>query len=613
MSLKTQIPRIEPPNWWVGFKNAYLQLLVHFENISMATIEVYSEEVSVIEINKADSPNYLFIDLHISEHAKPGCFDIVFKFQNEQIIVYTYELKRRVRPSEAYIGFNSSDVIYLITPDRFAKGDPNKNILEGFYDTEINRKDDYARHGGDIKGITNNLDYIESLGFTTIWPTPLLTNNMRHDSYHGYAITDFYEIDPRFGTLEDYLELASILSSKGMKLIMDQVANHCGIEHWWMTDLPFKDWINHQDNYIKNKVQWNESKSITSTHRHTTNQDIYASQFDKNALSKGWFSPTMPDLNQRNPFMARYTIQNSIWWIEKVGLNGIRQDTYPYLDKTFLSSWAGEIMNEYPNFSIVGEETSINPLIIAYWQQGHLNLDGYNSNLKSPMDFALQGKIINGLNEMETWGSGLITIYDALANDFAYYNPKDIMLFVDNHDTSRVFTKLRGDTVNTKMALSYILVLPRIPQIYYGTEILMNDFRNPADHGVVRSDFPGGWEDDKINAFTGVGLNEAQKDMQSFLKKLLNYRKTSKAIHEGKTIHFTPENGIYVLFRIHEDETVVHIMNKNDAPVELHLNRFEEIGLIGKTLVNISDNSKIVWQDVLILHERGVTLLTTKH
>ena len=609
---KYDIERVEPPNWWIGFKDSTVQLLVHHPNISNAVPEISYRGVTIEKVNLADSPNYVFIDLNISKTAKAGKFNIVFKQENKEDLIHSYELKSRVKPSEDYIGFNSSDAIYLITPDRFSKGHPKNDIVESLKETTVDRNDDYARHGGDIKGITNHLDYIENLGFTSIWPCPLLTNDMYNSSYHGYAMTDFYEIDPRFGTLDEYLELSSKLSEKGMKLIMDQVANHCGLEHWWIKDFPFKDWVNHQANYLNNLDDWGSSKSITTNHRRTTNQDMYASQSDKNAMSEGWFVSTMPDMNQRNPFMAKYTIQNSIWWIETAKLSGIRQDTYPYPDKDFMSKWAGAIMNEYPNFSIVGEEWTSNPLLIAYWQQGHPNKDGYNSNLKSPMDFAMQEKIVKGLIEDDSWDSGLVEIYRALANDFSYAKPKDILIFPDNHDMSRIFTQCKGDIANTKMALSYILVLPRIPQIYYGTEILMNDFENPGDHGLIRTDFPGGWEGDTVNAFTGEGLTDDQKDMQLFLKKVLNYRKNSKAIHEGKTIHFAPENGIYLLFRVFEDETVVHIINKNNAPVELGLNRFEEMGLKGKTLKDIITGETKIWGDVLELKSKGVTVFTTK-
>ncbi|MFS4483842.1 glycoside hydrolase family 13 protein [Hyunsoonleella sp. 2307UL5-6] len=609
---RNDIQRVEPLNWWVGFKNQSLELLVQHPNISGRIPVISYKGVSIERINKADSANYLFISLNISKSTISGKFNIIFKKDNEEDLIHTYELKSREKASETYTGFDSSDVIYLITPDRFANGNPDNDIVESFKENHINRNDDYARHGGDIEGIINHLDYIEDMGFTAIWPSPLLINNMPQGSYHGYAITDFYQIDPRFGTLQDYKTLSAKLAEKGMKLIMDQVANHCGIAHWWMSDLPFKDWINHQKNYEDNANSWDSSKSITTNHMSTTNQDIYASKIDKNNMNEGWFVPAMPDLNQRNPFMARYTIQNSIWWIETANLGGIRQDTYPYPDKFFMSRWAGEIMNEYPNFSIVGEEWSYNPLLVGYWQSNANNRDGYNSNLKSPMDFPMQRFIVEALNEDEQWDKGLLKMYQGLANDFYYASPKDIMVFPDNHDMSRIFTQLQGDIANTKMALSYILMMPRIPQLYYGTEILMNDFNNPGDHGLVRTDFPGGWEGDKINAFTGEGLSDDQKDMQSFLKKILNYRKTSKAIHKGKTIHFAPKNGIYVLFRIIEDETVVHIINKNHKPVDLDLSRFDEINLKEKPLKNIISEDEIRWRSPLKINNKGSILLTTK-
>ncbi|WP_303317323.1 glycoside hydrolase family 13 protein [Flavivirga abyssicola] len=606
------VERVEPPNWWVGFKNSEVQLLVKHPNISAATPEINYAGVTIKKINKADSPNYLFIDLHISETAKAGKFNIIFKFENTKDLVQTYKLKPREKLAENYVGFDSSDAIYLITPDRFANGNPKNDMFESLNEKTINRKDDYARHGGDISGIINHLDYIADLGFTTIWPCPLLTNNMHRASYHGYAITDLYEIDPRFGTLDEYKTLASKMSEKGMKLIMDQVANHCGVEHWWMKDLPFKDWVNYQEVYEANRDSWTNKTTISSNHKRTTNQDLYASKKDKEAMGNGWFVSGMPDLNQRNPFMARYIIQNSIWWIETVGLGGIRQDTYPYPDKGFMSDWAGAIMNEYPNFSIVGEEWSYNPLLIGYWQDGANNKDGYDSNLKSPMDFAMQRLIIEALNKTESWDKGLVKIYEGLANDFHYATPKDLMIFPDNHDMSRVFTQLKGDIINTKMALSYLLVLPRIPQLYYGTEILMNDFEKPGDHGLIRTDFPGGWEGDAMNAFTGKGLTEEQKETQLYLKTLLNFRKSSKAIHKGKTIHFAPEHGIYVLFRILEDDIVVHIMNKNSDPIELDLTRFEEIGLTGKPMNNVVTGETIIWNDMLKLNTKGSIILTTK-
>lgn len=606
------IDKIEPPYWWVGFKNQNLQLLVKHSNIGSAEVEISHSGVKLIKANKADSPNYLFLDLEISEGAKPGKFNIVFKQDDGTELVQTYELKERNKSSEDFVGFDSSDAIFLITPDRFANGDTSNDIIEGLKQTNIDRSEGYERHGGDLRGMINSIDYIHDLGYTAVWPTPVLINDMPQGSYHGYAITDYHKVDPRIGTLDDYKEFSSKLKEKGMKLIIDQVANHCGLEHWWMKDLPFKDWVNFQENYEENIDNWDWQKTIHSNHRRTTNQDPYASEKDHQGMTDGWFVKGMPDLNQRNPFMANYIIQNSIWWIETLDLGGIRQDTYPYPDKDFMSDWAGAIMEEYPNFSIVGEEWSYNPLLVAYWQDGKENADGYKSNLKSSMDFPMQKAIIDGVKEEESWDKGLVKLYEGLANDFAYKSPNDIMVFLDNHDKSRIYTEVGEDATKAKMALSYMLMMPRIPQIYYGTEILMDDTANPGDHGLIRTDFPGGWQGDAVNAFTGEGLTTEQKDMQSFLKKVLNYRKNSEAIQNGETKHFAPFMGTYFLYRTSGEETVVHIINKNDEPIEIDLKYHEEMGLKGKTLKNIITGENFVWGNSIKFNQRGVTILTTK-
>ncbi|EAQ41125.2 glycoside hydrolase family 13 protein [Polaribacter sp. MED152] len=606
--------RVEPTNWWVGMKNTKLQLLVHHPNISEYNAEINYAGVTFKNATKTTkSNNYLFLDLEISETTTAGKFDITFKKENSETLTHTYELKSREKSADSYKGFDSSDAIYLITPDRYTNADESNDRIPNLKDQSLDRTDGYKRHGGDLQGITNGVDYISDLGFTAIWPTPVLTNDMPRGSYHGYAITDYYQVDPRFGNLEDYKNLSKKLREKDMKLIMDQVANHCGLEHWWMKDLPFNDWVNDQAYYEKNKENWTQKIVNRSNHRRTTNQDLYASKADNKGNNEGWFVSGMPDLNQRNPFMANYIIQNSIWWIETLGLGGIRQDTYPYPDKKFMANWAGAIMNEYPNFSIVGEEWSYNPLLVGYWQTGSKNKDGYESNLKSTMDFPMQKAIIDGINEEESWGTGLVKIYEGLANDFHYATPKDIMVFLDNHDEGRMFTALNEDATKAKMALSYMLMMPRIPQIYYGTEILMDDTANHGDHGLIRTDFPGGWKGDTVNAFTGEGLSSDKKEMQSFVKSVLNYRKDSKAIQEGRTLHFAPLNGTYFLFRISNSETVVHIINKNNEPVVIDLKRFKEVGLTNKTLKNIVTGDDFIWQDQLELAQKGSLILTTKN
>ena len=600
-----KIDRIEPAYWWVGMENNQLELLIYGKDIAQFTPSVYSKNIQISAVKKTGNNNYLFLNIDLSK-AVSGKFNINFSKKGKRNnFSVAYELKERAQDSKLRQGFNSSDVIYLITPDRFANADVNNDIVKTMNEKTVDRKNDYGRHGGDIKGMTNHLNYIHEMGFTAIWPTPVLTNDMKEASYHGYAMTDFYQVDPRFGTMEDYRELAKSAKNKGIKLIMDQVANHIGLEHWWMKDLPANDWVNYQDEFLKNNM-------VVTNHRRTTNQDAYASVKDKNLMSEGWFVSSMPDLNQRNPLLATYLIQNSIWWIETLDLGGIRQDTYPYPNKQFMSDWAGAIMKEYPNFSIVGEEWSVNPLLVGYWQQGLKNKDGYVSNLSSTMDFPMQKAIVDALNETESWDKGFVKMYEGLANDFSYANPSKIMLFPDNHDMDRIFTQLKENVVNTKMALGYLLALPRIPQLYYGTEILMQNSAKPGDHGLIRTDFPGGWKDDKVNAFTGEGLTSDQSEIQSFLKKVLNYRKNSEAIHSGKTIHFAPENGVYLLFRIKNDEIVMVILNKNEKPISLNLNRFEEVGLKGKQVINMITGEAFIFENNLEIGSKGVLLLTTK-
>ena len=600
-----KIDRIEPPSWWVGMNQNQLELLIYGKDISQFTVSIDNKNIQILDIKKTENRNYLFLNLDLSK-AVSGKFNINFSKKGKRIdFTVPYELKERNQDSKLREGFNSSDVVYLITPDRFANGNVANDLVKTMNEKTVDRKNDYGRHGGDIKGITNHLDYIDDMGFTAIWPTPVLTNDMKKASYHGYAMTDFYQVDPRFGTMKDYIELAQQSKNKGIKLIMDQVANHIGLEHWWMKDLPAKDWVNYQDEFLKNNM-------VTTNHRRTTNQDAYASIKDKNLMSEGWFVSSMPDLNQRNPLLATYLIQNSIWWIETLNLGGIRQDTYPYPNKQFMSDWAGAIMNEYPNFSIVGEEWSVNPLLVGYWQQGAKTKDGYVSNLSSTMDFPMQKAIVDALNEGESWDNGFVKMYEGLANDFSYASPSNIMIFPDNHDMDRIITQLKENVVNTKMALGYMLALPRISQLYYGTEILMQNSSKPGDHGLIRTDFPGGWKDDKVNAFTGEGLTSDQAEMQSFLKKVLNYRKNSEAIHSGKTIHFAPENGVYVLFRIKNDEIVAVILNKNDQPISLNLNRFDEVGLNGKQVKNIITGEALMFENNLEIGSKGVLIFTTK-
>lgn len=563
INAQNEITRVEPPVWWVGMKNPDLQLLIYGSNISELQPEINHQGVKLQSVTKVDNPNYLFIDLKIEPTVTAGAFNIVFKQNGKVATQVEYKLLSREASSAKRVGFNPSDVIYLVTPDRFANGNPENDSMEGLLETK-NRNDKDGRHGGDLEGIMDHLDYIHNMGFTALWLNPVLENNEPQTSYHGYATTDFYKVDPRFGTNEQYKKLSRLAQQKGMKLIMDMIVNHCGISHWWMDDLPSEDWINFN------------GKFVPTNHRRTTNQDPYVSQKDKMIFSDGWFVQSMPDLNQRNPFLAKYLIQNSIWWIEYAGLSGIRMDTYPYPDKQFMSEWTKQIMREYPNFNIVGEEWSMNPAIVSYWQRGKVNANGYVSYLPSLMDFPLQSAMSTGLNEKEGWDVGFNRMYEMLANDFIYADPYNLVIFPDNHDMSRIFTQLHEDYDLYKMATAYILTMRGIPQIFYGTEILMT---NPGttDHGIIRSDFPGGWDGDKKNAFTNQGLTTQEREAKQYMHDLLNWRKNMSVIHQGKLTHFAPENGVYVYFRYDDEQKIMVILNKNNVETSLRLDRFSEI------------------------------------
>ena len=604
----SQIDKVHPPNWWIGHKNPNLQLLIKAEKINDYKVNVNYPGVKITNIHNADSPNYIFLDLEISDKAKEGSFIITFTKENKTLS-YSYKLRKKRSLEDQSNGFDSSDAIYLITPDRFANGNYENDIIDFLKEKKIDRANNYARHGGDLKGIFENISYIKNMGFTSLWLNPVLINDMKEGSYHGYATTDYYSVDPRFGSMKEYIELSLELKKNNIKLIKDIIVNHCGLYHWWMDDLPFKDWLNFQENYLKSNDKTIEKNTVYSNHRRTTIQDIYASKSDYRGMLDGWFVPTMPDLNQKNKFLANYLIQNSLWWIETLNLSGIRQDTYPYAEKEFMSEWAGRIMSEYPKFNIVGEEWSYNPIRIAYWQDGNNNKDGYKSNLKSTMDFAMQKAIQEGILEEEAWNTGLIKIYENLANDFYYSNPESLLIFNDNHDMSRIHTQMKKDITKTKMAIGLMLVLPRIPQLLYGTEILMEDSSNPGDHGLIRSDFPGGWDNDKINAFSKQNLTDDQIEMQEYLKVLLNFRKKSKAIHIGNTIHFAPKNGVYLLQRRYNDEIVIFIINKNKNDVRLSNDRFSELNLNNIVFSDIHSGKKFSFSKTLKLKSNSSYIL----
>ena len=597
IKLTNKIERVEPPTWWIGMKTRDLQLLVYGKNISDFVPVINSSNVKLVSTERVKNQNYLFLNISISENAEPEKIEI--NFLNDNVIVdkYEFSLLERKENASKVLGFDNSDVMYLITPDRYVNGDTENDDIEYMYERP-NRDDNRGLHGGDIQGIINQLDYIEEMGFTTIWLNPVLENNMKRSSYHGYSTTDYYKIDPRFGTNELFLELSQKAKKRGIKLVMDMIPNHCGSEHWFFKDPPMEDWIN------------NQSRFKQTSHRRETIQDIHASEIDKKDHIDGWFVETMPDLNQKNQKMSTYLIQNTLWWIEYARLSGIRVDTYPYSDKDFMSDWTFAVMDEYPNFNIVGEEWSDNPSLISYWQRNKVNHDGYVSYLPTLMDFPLQISFVEALNDDFGWGKGFVKPYRTLANDFVYPNPNNLLIFPDNHDMARFYTQVNNDLDLFKMGIVYYSTMRGIPQFYYGTEILMNSNENPGDHGLIRTEFPGGWPDHLKNAFTGDGLSKDEKQTQLFFKELLNWRKNNKVIHKGKLIQFSPkENGVYSFFRVFEGQLVWVIFNRNNSSRIIDTSRFKELILNKEFGYDVLNKKRISISNDIILEKKSALII----
>jgi glycosidase len=503
--------------------------------------------VKITTLVKTNNPNYLFVNLNISSNTLPGNITLIFT-RGKQKLTYNYLLL--AHPSEPAMGFNTSDVIYLLMPDRFANGDPANDNVEGMLE-KADRTNPNGRHGGDLKGIADHLNYIKDLGVTGIWLNPFLENNQSSFSYHGYSITDLYRVDPRYGSNEEFKDLVSKAHNMGLKLVMDMIFNHIGSGHWWMKDLPSSDWVHQFSSFTR------------TNYRASAYMDPYAAKSDADQMEKGWFDNTMPDLNQSNPLVEIYLIQNSLWWIAYFGIDGIRMDTYPYPEKNMMSRWARRVTDEFPGFFIVGEVWYQQEALTAYWSFNKINSDGYESNLPSVTDFPLSLATHRAFNEPDSWTDGVARFYLILSQDFLYSDPFRNVIFLDNHDLTRYFTQtgMRPDIY--KMALAFILTTRGIPQFYYGTEIVMEGDKNRGD-GFLREDFPGGWNGDAKNAFTGQKLSETEKDAYTFAKKLLKWRKGKEVIHSGQLKQFIPENNLYVYFRYNAKETVMVVLNNSD-------------------------------------------------
>lgn len=576
------VNKIDPPFWYAGMQNPELQLMVYGEGIGSADVSVDYPGVSLSSTVKLESNNYLLVYLHLDKDVKPGKVKLTFT-EGKKKLVKEYELKKRSKKGEERIGFDMSDVLYLIMPDRFANGNPENDQVKGMRPNTVDRQDPNARHGGDLAGIEKHLDYFNDLGVTALWFTPVLENDVDGSSYHGYATTDYYKVDSRLGTNEEYKKLIDEAHAKDIKIVMDMIFNHCAVEHQWITDMPSKDWFNNPD--FKNKY-------VQTSYKLTPHVDPYASDKDFSEMADGWFVPSMPDLNQKNPHVLRYLIQNSFWWIEYAGIDGIRMDTHPYADYDAMSEWLKELNAEYPNFNVVGETWVTEPAYTAYWQKDSKLSAPKNSNLKSVMDFSFYDKINQAKNE-ETDGfwQGLNRIYNNFVYDYLYPNPSSIFAFIENHDTNR-FLENGEDVAKLKQAITLLLTTRRIPQLYYGTEVMMNGTKDKSD-GYVRKDFPGGWEGDAQNAFTTEGRTPIQNEAYNYFKNLLHWRKGNEVIAKGNMKHFMPFNGTYVYSRSYDGKTVLVILNGTSKTQELPVARYTEVIQDHKQGKDIIDGSII--------------------
>lgn len=568
MQAATKIDHIEPENWYVGMKNSSLQLMVYGKNIRDSRVSVDYPGVKIDSLVRLDSPNYLFVYLNLSG-AKPG--NMVLNIDGKKV---NYPLKARTMSGDKRIGFDNSDVLYMLMPDRFASGRNITKPMKGLNPYVVDRSKPSLRHGGDLEGVRQHLDYFNQLGVTALWFTPVLENNSpdmnSQSTYHGYATTNYYRVDPRFGTNEDYARLVAEAHAKGLKVVMDMIFNHCGYDHPWVKDMPSKDWFNTPEWMKKG-----DSYYLQTSYKLTPVLDPYASKVDKRETVDGWFVRSMPDLNQKNPHVMTYLIQNSEWWIETVGIDGIRMDTYPYADRKAMSQWMKILNEEYPNFNTVGETWVTEPAYTAAWQKDS-KLSKVNSYLKTVMDFSFYDKInLAKHEETDAWWKGLNRIYNSLCYDYLYENPSSVMAFIENHDTDR-FLENGKDTLALKQALALLLTINRIPQLYYGTEVLMNGTKEVTD-GNVRCDFPGGFAGDKHNAFTAEGRTKAENAMFNWLSKLLKWRRNNMVITKGKQIQFIPYKGVYVIARQWNDQTILTILNGTSQAVTLPLDRYAEV------------------------------------
>ncbi len=580
--LLAQIPpleRVEPAFWWVGMKNPKLQLIVHGEKIAGRAAKLNYPGVKLVAVHKVENPNYLFLDLEVSQIAKPGAFTIAFTKPGVQNLQFRYELKERNHSATWAQGVTNKDLIYLIMPDRFSNGDPSNDSKPGMLETAVARDSIYYRHGGDIQGVINHLGYLKDLGVTAVWLTPEIENNEPQASYHGYAVTDHYKIDPRYGTNELYKTFVEKCHAMGLKVIKDLVHNHVGTEHWFIKDMPMKSWVH----------QWPEF--TRSNFRDAAVMDPHGSALDKKIMLDGWFDKRMADMNENNPYVQNYLTQNHIWWVEYAGVDGFRLDTYPYNDAAYMADWAQKVKAEFPHLSIFGETLVWAVSNQAYFTQGNTVNRGFDTHLPGITDAQIKDAIAEALNGKEGWTDGVNRLYAVLAQDFMYQDPTRNVVFLDNHDMSRFYSIVGEDFTKFKSGMAMLLTMRGVPQMYYGDEILMKNLSKPD--GLVRLDFPGGWAKDTVNKFTPQGRNKIENEAFNYVRTLANYRKKTTALQTGKLMQYLPRYGIYTYFRYDAQKTVMVIYNGNDKDTQLSTKDFYQRMAGFNSAVNVINNESI--------------------
>ena len=606
---KNVIDRIEPTNWFVGLKNPQLQLMVYGKDIrNVKNVSTDYPGVRIDSVVRLDSPNYLLLYLDL-KGAQAG--NMVLRFDKTKV---TYQLKQREMSGDKRMGFTNADVLYMLMPDRFAQGANHPKQIKGMRQYVEDRSEPSLRHGGDLNGIREHLDYFKELGVTALWFTPVLENDSPdnengYSTYHGYATTNYYRVDPRFGSNDDYRRLCDEAHAKGLKIVMDMIFNHSGFEHPWTLDMPTKDWLNLPDWLKESKGSSDPTGTqfLQTSYKLTPVKDPYASKIDMKETVDGWFVPTMPDLNQRNEHVMTYLIQNSIWWIETVGIDGIRMDTYPYADAKGMARWMKTLDEEYPNFNVVGETWVTEPAYTASWQKDS-KLSDENSYLKTVMDFAFFDRLNSAKNEeTDDWWNGMNRLYNSFCYDYLYPNPSSVMAFIENHDTDR-FLGNGKDTLALKQALALLLTVKRIPQLYYGTEILMNGTKEVTD-GNVRKDFPGGFPGDTHNAFTKEGRTQEENAMFNWLSRLLHWRQGNETIIKGKMTQFIPYKGVYVVARQYRNNTVLTIINGRKQTNALEVARYQEVIGNKKEATDVITGKKINLSENVVLQPRQTLIV----